>query len=154
MSLDLRLPNPGATEAFGCALSAGAGPGRVLHLRGDLGAGKTTVVRGLLRALGHTGRVKSPTYTLVEPYELSSLHFYHFDFYRLKDRSEWSQAGFREYFNAHAMCVVEWPERAGDLLRLPDVEVQLDFNGDARLARLTAHGAAGEAWLLSLASFS
>src|SRR2546421_1222086 len=111
MSADINLPDAAATAALGEALAAGAAPGLVLHLRGDLGAGKTTVVRGLLRALGHTGRVKSPTYTLVEPYELSSLHFYHFDFYRLKDRSEWSQAGFREYFNAHAMCVVEWPER-------------------------------------------
>src|SRR3982751_4963967 len=154
MSLDINLPNPAATEALGHALAAGARPGSVLHLRGDLGAGKTTLVRGLLRALGYRGRVKSPTYTLVEPYELSSLHLYHFDFYRLKDRSEWSQAGFREYFSAHALCVVEWPERAGDLLRPPDLQVQLDFHGEARLARLTAHGPPGEAWLLSLASFS
>src|SRR5688572_30868336 len=113
MTRDLKLPDAAATEALGAALAPGVTPGRVLHLRGDLGAGKTTVVRGLLRALGHAGRVKSPTYTLVEPYELSSLHFYHFDFYRLKDRSEWEHAGFRDYFNAQSMCVIEWPERAG-----------------------------------------
>src|SRR2546423_7768120 len=100
MPFDIRLPAPAATEALGRAVAARAAAGRVLHLRGELGSGKTTLVRGLLRALGHPGRVKRPTYTLVEPYELSSLHFYHFDFYRLKDRDEWEQTGFRDYFNA------------------------------------------------------
>lgn len=150
MSLDLKLPDPAATEALGRALAAGAGPGRVLHLRGELGSGKTTLVRGLLRALGHPGRVKSPTYTLVEPYEVSSLHFYHFDFYRLKNEEEWEQAGLREYFNAHSMCVVEWPERAQDLLASPDLEVKLSFDADARRAGIQACSAAGKAWLSSL----
>jgi tRNA threonylcarbamoyladenosine biosynthesis protein TsaE len=150
MSLDIKLPDPIATEALGRAVAPGAGPGRVLHLRGELGTGKTTLVRGLLRALGHRGRVKSPTYTLLEPYELSSLHFYHFDFYRLKDRSEWAQAGFREYFNAQSMCVVEWPERAADLLAPPDLEVVLTFEGEARRAQASAHTEAGNAWLSSL----
>jgi tRNA threonylcarbamoyladenosine biosynthesis protein TsaE len=153
MSLDIKLPDPAATEALGRTLAAGAGAGRVLHLRGELGTGKTTLVRGLLRALGHAGRVKSPTYTLVEPYELSSLHFYHFDFYRLKDRSEWEQAGFREYFNAQAMCVVEWPERAADLLPLPDLDIHLLFEGEARRAKAGAHTEAGKAWLSSLPLF-
>ena len=146
------MPDAAATEALGRALAGGAAPGRVLHLRGDLGAGKTTVVRGLLRALGHAGRVKSPTYTLVEPDELSSLHFYHFDFYRLKDPSEWAQGGFREYFNASSLCAVEWPERAGPLLPQPDVNIALSFDGDARRARLEAHSEAGEAWLSLLPS--
>src|SRR3970282_3016642 len=115
MQLDINLPDAAATEALGAALAAGVAPGRWLHLRGDLGAGKTTLVRGLLRALGYAGRVKSPTYTLVEPYSLSSLHFYHFDFYRFKDRSEWLSSGFREYFNPQALCVVEWPEKAREL---------------------------------------
>ena len=144
------MPDPAATEALGAALAAGAQPGRVLHLRGDLGAGKTTLVRGMLRALGYAGRVKSPTYTLVEPYALSSLHFYHFDFYRFKDRSEWLSSGFREYFNAQALCVVEWPEKAGDVLEPPDVEVHLQFAGEARTARLAARTPSGEAWLSSL----
>jgi tRNA threonylcarbamoyladenosine biosynthesis protein TsaE len=152
MSLDIKLPDPAATEALGHALAAGAQPGRVLHLRGDLGAGKTTLVRGLLRGLGHAGRVKSPTYTLVEPYELSSLHFYHFDFYRLKNQEEWEQAGFREYFNAHALCAVEWPERARDLLPRPDVEITLRFEGEARRALLDAYSSAGADWLSSLSS--
>ena len=146
------MPDPAATEALGHALAAGARAGRVLHLRGDLGAGKTTLVRGLLRALGHPGRVKSPTYTLVEPYELSSLHFYHFDFYRLKNQEEWEQTGFREYFGAQALCAVEWPERAGDLLPPPDLEITLRFEGEGRHARLEARSEAGEDWLSSLRS--
>ena len=150
MSVDIKLPDAAATEALGAALAAGVSPGRVLHLRGDLGTGKTTLVRGLLRALGYAGRVKSPSYTLVEPYKLSSLHFYHFDFYRFKDRSEWLSSGFREYFNPQAVCVVEWPEKAEGLLSPPDVEIELSFSGEQRKARLVAHGAAGEDWLSSL----
>ena len=144
------MPDAAATGALGGALAAGAGAGRSIYLRGELGAGKTTLVRGLLRAMGYAGRVKSPTYTLVEPYTLSSLHFYHFDFYRLKDRSEWTEAGFREYFNAQSMCVVEWPERARDLLPPPDLDVLLQFSGEARRALIAPQSAAGEAWLSSL----
>ena len=150
MSLDIKLPDPAATEALGRALAPGAAPGRIIHLRGELGAGKTTVARGLLHALGHPGRVKSPSYTLVEPYELSSLHFYHFDFYRLKNKEEWEEAGFREYFNPHSLCVVEWPERAAELLSSPDLEIRLLFEGEARRAQLEAHTQAGRAWLSSL----
>lgn len=146
------MPDTAATERLGAALARGVAPGRVLHLRGELGGGKTTLVRGLLHALGFEGRVKSPTYTLVEPYELSSLHFYHFDFYRLRDSSEWLSSGLQEYFNPQAFCVVEWPERAGSL-PAPDVEIQLAHEGDARRARLRAFTPAGEAWLSSL-SFS
>ena len=146
------MPDAAATEALGRTLAGGAGPGRVLHLRGELGAGKTTLVRGLLRGLGYAGRVKSPTYTLVEPYDVWSLHFYHFDFYRLKDQAEWEQAGFREYFGAHSMCVVEWPERAGGLLAPPDLDIQLLFEGEARRARIEAHTGSGKVWLSSLPS--
>src|SRR5882672_9195517 len=149
MSADLNLPDEAATLRLGAALAAGATPGRVLHLRGDLGAGKTTLVRGLLGALGHTGRVKSPTYTLVEVYTLSRLNFYHFDFYRFKDRSEWLSSGFREYFNPESVCVIEWPERAGDLLSSPDLKLKLEFAGEARQAQLDACSPAGEAWLSS-----
>ena len=135
------------------ALAAGIAPGRVLHLRGELGSGKTTLARGLLYELGYRGRVKSPTYALVEAYELSSLHFYHFDFYRLHDASEWLSSGFHEYFNPHSACVVEWPERAGAALPPPDVEVHLVHAGEGRRAHLRAFTPAGEAWLSSL-SFS
>src|SRR5690349_8792227 len=103
------LPDEAATLRLGERLAGGIGAGRVLHLRGDLGSGKTTLARGLLRALGESGRIKSPTYTLVELYSLSSLNLYHFDLYRFKDRAEWLNSGFREYFNAQSACIVEWP---------------------------------------------
>ena len=144
------MPDAAATESLGAALAAGVAPGRVLHLRGDLGAGKTTVVRGILRGLGYDGKVKSPTYTLVEPYGLSSLHLYHFDLFRLKDAAEWSTSGFREYFGPHAACLIEWPERAGPGLGAPDLELRLDFLPDGRRAVLASHTPAGEAWLSSL----
>ena len=124
----------------------------VLHLRGELGAGKTTLVRGLLRALGFQGRVKSPTYTLVEPYSDLRLNLYHFDFYRFKDRSEWLNSGFREHFNADAFCIIEWPERAGDLIAAPDLDIFLEYQGDSRNAQLRAHSPPGEAWLASALS--
>jgi tRNA threonylcarbamoyladenosine biosynthesis protein TsaE len=148
--LALKLPNEASTLRLGEALAAGAAPGMVLFISGDLGAGKTTLVRGLLRALGYAGRAKSPTYALVEPYELSRLHLYHFDFYRFKDRSEWLNSGFREHFNPGSLCVVEWPEKAGDLLSPPDLHIKLDFDGEARRARLEALSASGRSWLSSL----
>ena len=150
MTRDLNLPDAAATEALGATLAPGVAPGRVLHLRGDLGAGKTTVVRGILRALGYDGKVKSPTYTLVEPYGLSRLNLYHFDFYRLKSAAEWDSSGFREYFGPHAACLVEWPERVGAALGTPDIELRLDFADSGRRASLTPRTPAGEAWLSSL----
>lgn len=148
--LEFKLPAPADTARLGEALAAGTAPGRVLFISGDLGAGKTTLVRGLLRGLGYAGRAKSPTYALVEPYGFSSLDLYHFDFYRFKDRSEWLNSGFREHFNPGSVCVVEWPEKAGDLLSPPDLHIWLDFDGEARRARLEARSPAGEAWLSSL----
>ena len=151
----LALPDEAATQRLGAAIAAGIGPGRVLHLVGELGTGKTTLVRGLLRELGHAGRVKSPTYALVELYVVSSLNLYHFDFYRFKDRSEWQQSGFREYFNPASACVVEWPERAGGLLPQPDLEIRLDLESPGRRALLSAHTPSGEAWrALALRRFS
>jgi tRNA threonylcarbamoyladenosine biosynthesis protein TsaE len=154
MPVHLNLPDAAATERLGATLAAGIGPGRVLHLRGDLGAGKTTLVRGLLHALGHAGRVKSPTYTLVEPYTLSRLDLYHFDFYRFQDRSEWVGSGFREYFSPQTACIVEWPERAGDQLPPPDVQVRLEIDGETRRALVEACTPAGASWLSSLPAFS
>ena len=153
MPRHLSLPDEAATLRLGAALAAGIAPGRVLHLCGELGAGKTTVARGLLRALGYEGRVKSPTYTLVELYPLSSLNLYHFDFYRFKDREEWLNSGFRDYFNPESACVVEWPERAGGLLPPPDLSVALEFDARGRRAALEAHTPAGSSWL-SQVSFS
>ncbi len=146
------MPNEAATLRLGAACAAGAANGLALHLRGELGAGKTTLVRGLLRALGYRGRVKSPTYTLLEPYGDLRLNLYHFDFYRFKDRSEWLSSGFREHFNAETLCIVEWPERAGDLIAAPDLDIHLEYQGESRSAALHAHSPAGVAWLAAALS--
>ena len=148
------MPDAPATERLGAALAAGIAPGRVIHLRGELGAGKTTLARGLLHKLGYAGRIKSPTYTVVEPYTLSSLNLYHFDFYRFTGQAEWVNSGFREYFDDRAACLVEWPERAGALLPTPDLEVRLEMAGEARRALISACTSSGQAWLSSLPSFS
>jgi tRNA threonylcarbamoyladenosine biosynthesis protein TsaE len=123
-------------------------------VNGELGSGKTTLVRGLLRALGIKGAVKSPTYTWVEPYTLSRLDLYHFDFYRLENRTEWLSSGLREYFRPDTVCIVEWPERAGDLLPAPDLFLRLTYGGEAageaRQAAIDPRSPAGHDWLASL----
>jgi tRNA threonylcarbamoyladenosine biosynthesis protein TsaE len=150
MTVDLKLPDAAATARLGAALAAGIVPGRVLHLSGDLGTGKTTLVRGLLRALGVDGPVKSPTYTWVEPYTISSLDLYHFDFYRLSNKNEWIESGLREYFRPDAVCIVEWPEHAGAALPTPDLAIRLSHLSDGRAASLEARSPSGEDWLSSL----
>lgn len=150
MTFDLKLADADATARLGAALAVGIAPGHVLHLSGELGSGKTTLARGLLRALGVHGAVKSPTYAWVEPYTLSSLDLYHFDFYRFNNNNEWLSSGLREYFRPDAVCIVEWPERAGDLLPPPDLAVRLSYEGGARRAAIEASSPAGAAWLSSL----
>lgn len=152
MGEHLKLPDEAATLRLGAALAQGARNGLVLHLIGELGAGKTTLVRGLLGALGYRGRVKSPTYTLVEPYNLSKLYLYHFDFYRFKDKSEWLNSGFQEHFGPEAVCVVEWPERAGEAIAPPDLKIRLGYEGTGRAALLEARSPQGEAWLAAALS--
>ena len=128
-------------------------PGLQVQLIGDLGAGKTTLVRATLRALGHAGRVRSPTYTLVEPYLLATetgpLELYHFDLYRFADPAEWADAGFREYFDAGAICLVEWPQRAGGLLGVPDLEFTLEQEGEGRVLIARAFSETGKSCLES-----
>ena len=148
-NLNVALTGETATLALGAALAVQAGPGRVLHLSGELGAGKTTLVRGLLRALGYASRVKSPTYTLVELYTISGLSLYHFDFYRFSDPKEWLSSGFREAFNPETLCIIEWPEQAAGLLSLPDLSITLQYSDAGRDASLEAHSPAGEDWLAS-----
>ena len=116
----------------------------VIWLEGDLGAGKTTLVRGLLRALGDTGPVKSPTYTLVEVHPVSGLDLYHFDFYRFSQPEEYLDAGLDEYFGGQGVCVVEWPDRAAPYLPAADVVFALEHAGAGRVAHVAARGERGE----------
>jgi tRNA threonylcarbamoyladenosine biosynthesis protein TsaE len=129
MSRQFHLADSAATERVGAALAPALVGGMVVSLHGDLGAGKTTVVRGALRMLGWVGAVKSPTYTLVEHYPFSRLYFYHFDFYRFADPSEWETAGLAECFRDDAVCLVEWPERVAGLLPRADVDITLAHPG-------------------------
>ena len=122
-----------------------------VYLQGELGAGKTTLVRGMLRALGYGGRVKSPSYTLVEVYELSRLYLYHFDFYRLEHAHDWMLAGFRDYFGGAALCLVEWPEKAGGSLPAADLEIHLGLAAAGRNAVLLAASCAGQRCVSRLA---
>lgn len=146
----LYLPDTAATEILGGALAPLIKPGLVIYLQGDLGAGKTTLVRGLLRALGHAGNVKSPTYTLIEPYVLSRLDLYHFDFYRFSSPEEYLDAGLDEYFAGQGACLVEWPDKASPYLAPPDVEITLAVAGDGRNARIQACSEVGIACLKTL----
>jgi tRNA threonylcarbamoyladenosine biosynthesis protein TsaE len=143
--LELDLPDADATLAFGARLARTLLPGLNVWLRGDLGAGKTTLTRGVLRELGFSGRVKSPTYTLVELYELSRFNLYHFDLYRFTDPDEWEDAGFRDYFNAGSVCLVEWPEKAADSLPAPDLMLDIEILDDARRVRISGMTKAGAA---------
>ena len=115
----------------------------MIYLEGDLGAGKTTFARGVLRGLGYADKVRSPTYTLVELYKFSKLYLYHFDFYRFEDPRELDDAGFRECFTAESVALVEWPQKAATVLPAADVTVSIRSESDGRLVEVTAHTEAG-----------
>jgi len=138
------------TLALGEALGRALAPGLLIFLRGVLGAGKTTFARGVLRGLGYRGKVKSPSFTLVELYELSRLYLYHFDFYRLDKPGSWQDAGLRDYFGTDAVCLVEWPENAAGTLPPPDIEARFALAGEARDIRLIAQSEAGRRCLNAL----
>lgn len=160
----LELPDEQATDALGARLAQTLlasinsneiskienNSGAAIYLRGDLGAGKTALTRALLRAAGVSGRIKSPSYALLESYKVSSLYFYHIDFYRFNDSSEWQDAGFRELFRPDAVVLIEWPERAEDQLPPPDLLIDLSYSGQGRTARIKAQTKRGAAWLTTL----
>lgn len=134
----------------GCQLAAVLEPGAVLFLEGELGAGKTTFTRGILRALGHEGAVKSPTYTLVEPYLALQPPCYHFDLYRLGDPEELEYMGIRDYFDGRAVAVLEWPERGGVFLPAPDLRITIALADGARVLRMRAESESGNGMLAAL----
>ena len=155
-------PNEAATQTFATQLAQGLGqwPGgrdARIELRGNLGAGKTTLVRHLLRAAGVTGRIKSPTYAVVEPHQAgsgdSAWPIWHFDFYRFNDPQEWEDAGFRDIFARPGLKIAEWPALAGDLLPPPDLRLDIDpLDDDRRQVAATAHTPLGAALLAGLAA--
>jgi len=151
------LPDESATDALAARFAHAYGDqiapaGLHVHLHGDLGAGKTAFVRATLRALGHVGRVRSPTYTLVEPYQVGSLAVHHFDLYRFSEPAEWREAGFDEYLGTPALNLIEWPERAEGVLPTPDLSFAIDVVGDGRCLRAVAYSDTGRACLVAFAT--
>ncbi len=149
-NLSFLLADEAATAAFAGRLASTLRAGMVIHLRGDLGAGKTTLVRALLHALGYTGRVKSPTYTLLEQYEAGGLHLCHFDLYRFRSKEEWEAAGFREEFDGRNVCLVEWPEKAHGLVPQADMEILFEILPRGRNITIRANTETGKECLRSL----
>jgi len=148
--MELTVATADDTEALGGCLARVCGGGCTVHLHGELGAGKTTLVRGFLHGQGYRGRVKSPTYTLVEPYELAGQRIYHFDLYRLADPEELEFLGVRDYLSPDAVCLIEWPERGGALLPLPDINLHITYQNTARRVRVSSATGKGRAILRRL----
>ena len=141
-----------ATGAFAARLASGIKPGMLIYLHGDLGAGKTTLVRGILHALGYIGRVKSPTYTLLEQYQVGGLNLRHFDLYRFHDENEWEAAGFRDEFDGNNVCLVEWPQNAQALLPQADIEIRFEILPGSRNIEVLANSQTGRECLTAVQS--
>jgi tRNA threonylcarbamoyladenosine biosynthesis protein TsaE len=146
------LPDEAHTLAFAGRFYRALPPGCLVFLHGNLGAGKTTFTRGCLRAAGHAGAVKSPTFTLVEEYALRDRTLFHFDLYRLNDPEELEWMGIRDYLRPDTACFIEWPERGAGVLPEADVEITLEIEGEGRRAALVANTDAGRAVLAALAA--
>ena len=148
--LILQLHDEQQTIALGARLAALFTPPLIIYLTGELGAGKTTFSRGLIQGLGHKGNVKSPTYTLVEPYELSGVDVYHFDLYRLSSAEELEYMGIRDYFNDHSLCIVEWPEKGEGCLPPADIQLHIKYANTEREVVISACSESGRMLLEKL----
>lgn len=137
------LADEAETLAFGRLLQRAVAPGTIVFLRGNLGAGKTTLVRGYLRATGFQGPVKSPTFTVVEEYRLNGAEVLHFDLYRLGTPDELEWLGIRDYLRGDVVCFIEWPERGEDVLPMPDLDITLTISGSGRQAAIAAPSTEG-----------
>ena len=150
--IELKVQGEDQQVALGARLAAVVGPKALIFLQGELGAGKTTLVRGFLQARGHRGNVKSPTYTLIEPYELPQGTCYHLDLYRLADGEELEYLGLREMLAEEAVLLVEWPQRGDGWLPKADLRVEIAHDGDSRQVRIDAHTEGGRAMLSRLST--
>ena len=149
--LTLQLADEEAMVAFGGQLARITQGHGVIFLEGNLGAGKTTLSRGIIRGLGHAGSVKSPTFTLVEPYEIGDVRAFHFDLYRLEDPEELEYMGIRDYFDGEALCLIEWPNRGSGFLPKPDLTITISPLDAGRSLQLLPQGSRGESWCAALA---
>ena len=151
VSLESHLPDPEATISFGKQLATHLKQGCVVYLHGELGAGKTTLVRSVLQGLNYQERVKSPTYTLVERHDLDDLTVFHFDLYRLADSEELEFLGIRDYLDGNSLVFIEWPERGEGFLPAADIDIKLAYDNDARRIECVALTNKGEQCLAPLA---
>ena len=149
-SYTVMLPTEESMLSFGSQLAAACGKTAVIFLYGPLGAGKTTLSRGFLRGLGYAGHVKSPTYTLVEPYDTHARTVYHFDLYRVKDPAELEYMGIQDYFRPDTICLIEWPEHGLGVLPQADLSCYIELQGRGRKFDVKAHSAQGETILRAL----
>ena len=147
----LYLADEQAMSDFGARIARITGGHGLIFLEGNLGMGKTTLSRGIIRGLGHVGAVKSPTFTLVEPYEIGDIRAFHFDLYRLVDPEELEFLGIRDYFEDDALCLIEWPEKGAGFLPKPDLTITISPQDSGRSLKILSQGSRGESWCAALA---
>ena len=149
--ITLYLADEQAMSDFGARIARITQGHGLIFLEGNLGMGKTTLSRGIIRGLGHVGAVKSPTFTLVEPYEIGEVRAFHFDLYRLVDPEELEFLGIRDYFEDDALCLIEWPDKGAGFLPKPDLTITIGPQDSGRSLKILAQGSRGEAWCAALA---
>jgi len=147
----LYLADEQAMSDFGARIARVTQGHGLIFLEGNLGMGKTTLSRGIIRGLGHVGSVKSPTFTLVEPYEIGDVRAFHFDLYRLVDPEELEFLGIRDYFEDDALCLIEWPDKGAGFLPKPDLTITISPQDSGRSLKILSQGSRGEAWCAALA---